>query len=399
MACIIALLVTYIVLSKQTISKSDPQKEYLKKVLSNLEQIKSATYNSNLKAYMPWDTSPSVDRDEYNIEYSNPADTFLASSFINYEIKDSMRTRFCYDGEMGAYIFHESKLVSIDSFKVVKRKGIRAINAPFFTFNKTLIKYILKSNDSLLINLKEYENYSQFSFTIYDDVVEVIGSQIVHDTMHLSAKGKISQYDIWVDKSNGLPYKVKKDLPHIMTFKEVKNVELNTLERSDFVASSLFPKDYRIREVQANSKPEKNSLEGTIAADWVLTDSNNNSLKFSDLKSNVLMVQFTGIGCGACQAAIPFLKQLVNEYQDKDFDFVSLESWGSDVDALKKYKDYHGLNYKFLKSSKEITAKYSVGAVPVIFILDENRIIKKIIQGYGKGTSDKQIRDAINELI
>jgi len=37
--------------------------------------------------------------------------------------------------------------------------------------------------------------------------------------------------------------------------------------------------------------------------------------------------------------------------------------------------------------------------VPAFSILDENRIIRKVILGYGEGTTDKEIRDAINELI
>lgn len=399
MACVIVLLVSYLILIKKTENKTDPQKEYLKKVLSNLEQIKSATYNTNIKSYMPWDTSPSVDRDGYSIEYSNPADTFLGSSFVYFNMKDSLRVSLCYDGKMSAYIFDEHKGVLIDSFKVIKHKGYRVINAPFFTWNECLIKYVLETNDSLIIKSKDYEDHVQFSFTIYDDVVEVIGNRIVHDTMHLSAKGKISQYDIWIHKSNGLPYKSKRDMPHNMTIRTIENVELNTLDISNFVASDFFPRGYTIKEEKASSKTKKSSLEGTVAADWTLTDSDNNTVKLSDLKTKVLVVQFTGIGCGACQAAIPFLKQLVIDYQAKDFEFVSLESWGSKVEALKRYKNHHGLNYKFLKSPKNITAKYNVGAVPVIFILDEKRTIKKVIQGYGKGTTDKKILDAIDELI
>jgi hypothetical protein len=52
-----------------------------------------------------------------------------------------------------------------------------------------------------------------------------------------------------------------------------------------------------------------------------------------------------------------------------------------------------------LLSTEEITKDYQVSGVPVFYILDENRVIRKIIWGYGKGTTDKEIKDAINELI
>jgi len=37
--------------------------------------------------------------------------------------------------------------------------------------------------------------------------------------------------------------------------------------------------------------------------------------------------------------------------------------------------------------------------VPAFFIIDENKIIRKVILGYGEGVTEKEIRDAIEELI
>jgi hypothetical protein len=57
------------------------------------------------------------------------------------------------------------------------------------------------------------------------------------------------------------------------------------------------------------------------------------------------------------------------------------------------------LNYKFLVSTDDVKKNYNAEAVPVFYILDKERVIRKIIRGYGKGTTDKEIKDAINELI
>jgi hypothetical protein len=35
----------------------------------------------------------------------------------------------------------------------------------------------------------------------------------------------------------------------------------------------------------------------------------------------------------------------------------------------------------------------------MFFILDENRVIRKVVSGYSKDDTDKEIRDAINALI
>jgi hypothetical protein len=43
--------------------------------------------------------------------------------------------------------------------------------------------------------------------------------------------------------------------------------------------------------------------------------------------------------------------------------------------------------------------EYQVNSVPVFFILDENRAIRKVINGYQKGTTDKEIKDTVDKLL
>jgi hypothetical protein len=50
-------------------------------------------------------------------------------------------------------------------------------------------------------------------------------------------------------------------------------------------------------------------------------------------------------------------------------------------------------------STDDVTRRYQIQAVPVFYILDENRVIRKIVRGYGKETTDKEIREAIEELL
>jgi thiol-disulfide isomerase/thioredoxin len=185
-----------------------------------------------------------------------------------------------------------------------------------------------------------------------------------------------------------------------MTIDVCENAEFNKIKFEDFNIANYIPDGYDVRQYrQSNRKAKKPTLVGTVAPNWSLMDADNNIVSLRDLKSKVLLVQFTGIGCGACQMAIPFLKQLVIDFQANDFELLSLESWGSNIGALKKYRDHYKLNYRFLETPKEIGKKYELDAVPVFFILDENRVIRKRFNGYSEGTSDKKIREAINELI
>jgi thioredoxin-related protein len=50
-------------------------------------------------------------------------------------------------------------------------------------------------------------------------------------------------------------------------------------------------------------------------------------------------------------------------------------------------------------STKEVTNSYQIKSVPVFFILDRHHVIRKVITGYGIDTTDKKIRDAINDIM
>ncbi len=373
---------------------------YLQKVLKNLEQIESYTYTNYFESYTPWDTLPSLTGRRYYEVYNNPTDTIVGISFTSFFGEDFSKQSSSYDGNMRTLIYHDTKRIVVDSFKV-NQYPFRVVGTPFFTRAKSLIDYFMNTNDSLIIESTDFGDSIKYSFSIFDTVVEIIGNQIVYTpALYGSHKGDISKYDIWINKSDDLPYKIKRDMPHEMTIEVCENVEFNKIKLEDFKAADYFPDGYEIQPYrQGNSKAKKNTLVGKLAPDWSLMDSDDNTVSLKDLKSKILLIQFTGIGCGACQLSIPFLKQLVIDYEGRAFELLSLESWGSKIEALKKYKNHYGLNYKFLETPREVCKKYNVSAVPVFFILDENRIIRKVNSGYAKGTTDKEIRDAINDLL
>ena len=111
------------------------------------------------------------------------------------------------------------------------------------------------------------------------------------------------------------------------------------------------------------------------------------------------MIQFTSVSCGPCRASIPFLKQLTSEYKTADFDLVAIESFNRNSNVLNNYKKNNDFYYNFLISTDELNSKYQIKATPVFIIIDENRIIRNIINGYGEGTTDEEIRSALSDLI
>ena len=112
------------------------------------------------------------------------------------------------------------------------------------------------------------------------------------------------------------------------------------------------------------------------------------------------MIQFSGIGCPPCHVSLPFLNRLVIDYKDKSFELVRVECWSNNIDVIKRYIQANDIKYRFLLSDREIEKNYNpVGSVPVTFILDNNRVIRNVIRGYSKETTEKEIKEAIDKLL
>jgi peroxiredoxin len=140
-------------------------------------------------------------------------------------------------------------------------------------------------------------------------------------------------------------------------------------------------------------------LNGTRAPDWTIKDVNGNDVSLSDLKRKVVVLQFTGIGCGPCHQAMPFLKAWANESSQNNFEVVGIETWSRNQEGIKRYFDKNAINYKFLKADSTIMSNYRIYSVPVFFVLDENRIIRQVISGYERDVSDTKLREAVKELL
>lgn len=393
---LIALILSGILISrcKVEINKDD----YLKNVLSNLEKIESASYNNFIESYAPGDTAPAFTQLRYYKEFRNASDSTIGSSFVSLLQADTTRMTFCYDGKMRATVYEDEKLMVIDSFKI-RNLPFRPLTPPFYNYASSILKYVLETNDSLSIYFDDYGDSLKLTVTIYaGKQVEFFGKAFYMNDPY-SKGDEVSKYEIWINKESQLPYKIRREMSHDISVSNISNARFNRERLENFSAEKYFPQDLKSVAYGTGRKPSINELEGKIAPDWTLKDADNNNHALSNFKAKVLLIQFTSVSCGPCRASIPFLKELTTEYQDKDFEFISIESWTRNTNVLKNYKNKNSFEYNFLMSTDEVTQDYKITSVPVFFILDKNHEIKKIINGYGEGTTDKEIRDAIEKML
>jgi thiol-disulfide isomerase/thioredoxin len=388
--------ILFVILTLSSCSKPKGTKDYLRSVLNNLEKIESATYFSTEEAFAPGDTLASVHMDHLIKEYNNPLDTTIGASYVSVLQKDTTQMTFCYDGKMRAVVYEEDKSIVIDSFNVIKLP-FRPLEPPFFNYTKNIIKYALETKDSILIHIEETKESVHCSFTIFEDQqVEFFGKPYYIEKNPYDTDETTSKYEIWIDKKTDLPYKYRREMSHMNSTETVSNVILNKLKIEDFNASGYFMPDYEIVAYRSgNSSENTSNMTGRLAPDWTLQDVSSNNVSLKDLKSKLVMIQFTSATCGPCRASIPFLNQLTKEYKKEDFDFVAIECTSRSLNALKSYQNRNSINYKFLLANKNVIIEYKIRSFPIFFFLDKDLIIREVINGYSVGTTDAEINRAL----
>jgi len=390
------------------------EKKYLTEILNNLEQVKSASYFFTITSGIDTMLISSTKTQWYCKEFANPADTAIGVSNGSFHPTDTTKMLSSYDGNARIYISDNNKRVEIDSFKVDSWPFRR--QRSFFYSMKNIINYALSTNDSISKEFHDFGDSLLFRLNIYSDMRQVLllfKKPLYFDGVNANPffgnnptprdeilEHKLVRYDVWINKNNGLPYKLKMTDQVLVLLEEISDIRINKMDINDFVPSRYIPADYDIYVIgQGRITPPDVNLTGKPAPDWSLSNSNNELFALKGFASKVLLLKFTGIGCGPCYASLPFLKQLITDYKDKSFELISIECWHNNIDVIKRFCLNNDINYKYLIANEEVKKEYNpLGAVPIFFILDNNRVVQKVVRGYS-AELEKEIIEAIEKLL
>lgn len=382
-----------------TLNSQEADNNYLQKVLNNINKIESATYFEDLEAWQQGDTSALNKSCKFIKEFNNPNDSTIGASYVSLNCNDKKTLNFGYNGNIRSLVNHNNKEISIDNF-TTRPLPFRPIQAPFFNYLKSIIQYCLSSKDNIKLNIKDMSDIYYIKLTIdMDKQVEFFGRPFYIDNPS-SFGENTSIYEIWINKNSDLPYKIRREMSHDISIISCRDVELNTLNIHNFNLYSHFPKDYNVVQYMQSSNTQQSSdLIGKKAPQWTLNEMNGRSVSLSDINSKVVILNFTGIGCGPCKMAIPFLNKLKETRNINELEVISVESWQRKNNALINYARKNDIKYLFLQADDDILSKYEVGlSAPVFFILDQDRNIAKIIRGYNKDVTDNEIIQTIETL-
>ena len=372
--------------------------EYLREVLNKLESIRSASYQEERLSYLPYESKPKASYTYQVHEYRNPNDTTIGSSFVEW-MKGEEIAYCIYDGQILAYIDQEPKEVEINDFSMYPFP-YRPVSAPFFNYTESLLRYFQTSSDSITREVKDMDSLYYVKMIIHEPTQIEFFGRAYRMPQYPFITDPTSQYEVWIDKKTDLPCRMMRSMSHDKSESICSNVELNGLEMHALRAEDYFPEGYTVRKKGEKKPKELPTLEGKRAPSWILTDAEGKVVSLDSLKSKVILLNLTGIGCGACHASLPFLRTLKDRFSPEDFELVAIETWGNSRATLQSYAKHNGIQYKFLEGNDKVVTDYHTGgAAPFFFLIDQDRIVRKVIRGYSIEDTDKEIINAIEGLL
>jgi peroxiredoxin len=113
-----------------------------------------------------------------------------------------------------------------------------------------------------------------------------------------------------------------------------------------------------------------------------LTDLDGNPVSLADLRGKAVWINFFASWCPPCQGETPVLRDLSERYKDQGLEVVAVSVQETTADDVRAYAERYQLPYTIgFDGSGHAFHQYRVYALPTQFFLDENGVIRSIVQG------------------
>jgi thiol-disulfide isomerase/thioredoxin len=152
-----------------------------------------------------------------------------------------------------------------------------------------------------------------------------------------------------------------------------------------------------ISEVQAKwdksaEERKTKALAGKMekpAVDFALRSADGDTVKLSDLKGRIVILDFWATWCGPCRMAMPEIDAFLKVSTDPDIKVYSINVWENFRYKTKTFMEKHGYSMTLLYGNDDLVKAYGVTGIPTLFIIDKEGKIRYEEIGYEEGLKDK----------
>jgi thiol-disulfide isomerase/thioredoxin len=107
------------------------------------------------------------------------------------------------------------------------------------------------------------------------------------------------------------------------------------------------------------------------------------SVRLSDYKGRVVLLEFWATWCGPCRMSAPGLEKLYKAYKDQGLVVLAVSVDQGGWDGVKAFISEVGITYTVLKGTDDVSSDYQVRSIPMLLVLNKEGRVTKRYLGYG----------------
>jgi thiol-disulfide isomerase/thioredoxin len=143
----------------------------------------------------------------------------------------------------------------------------------------------------------------------------------------------------------------------------------------------------------SNKEPQISAVEGREAPDFTLPDLAGKQARLSDLRGNVVMVNFWATWCPPCREEVPSLVALNRLMAGKPFRMMAISVDTGGKQAVEEYfAASKNILPAFLDSDGKTGRIYGITGVPETFVIDKRGVIIKKVIGPRDWSSPEMVK-------
>jgi peroxiredoxin len=117
------------------------------------------------------------------------------------------------------------------------------------------------------------------------------------------------------------------------------------------------------------------------APDFTLTDENGKSIRLSERKGKVVLLNFWATWCGGCQVEIPWFKDFYGKYKTSGLDAIGVSMDSDGWTSVRPYLKEKPIPYTIVIGNDATAKKFQVTAMPVTVLIDRQGKIAAVHSG------------------
>lgn len=132
------------------------------------------------------------------------------------------------------------------------------------------------------------------------------------------------------------------------------------------------------------------------APDFTLIANNGTSVRLSDYKGKIVLLDFWATRCGGCKVEIPWYTEFQSKYKDKGLALIGVAMDDDGWTKVRPFAQAKKMNYPVVLGDEPLAKQYGVTALPVTLLIDgEGKIAASHTGLVDKNAFEKKIQSLL----